>query len=106
MNLEKGLEVLVKDWIDLHEQGGTNLSVEAVVKKLGTEKTSAMKIHTSPSQVVDIIESHLRQIPSALELAEKFMAQFSTPEDLLDDMDLDNFVCDLDILEEEGLQQP
>jgi len=103
MNLEKGLEVLVRDWIDLHEQGGTNLSVEAVVKKLGTEKTSAMKTNTSPSQVVEIIESHLRQIPSALELAEKFMAQFSAPEDLLDDMDLDNFVCDLDILEEDDL---
>ena len=38
MNLEKGIEVLVRDWIDLHEQGETKLSVEAMITKLGQIK--------------------------------------------------------------------
>jgi hypothetical protein len=98
MDLEKGLEVLVKDWIDLHEQGGSKLSVEAVVAKLLLEKTSVIKTHTNPSQIVELLQKRLRQIPGALDIAEKFMAQFSTPGDLLDEMDLDSFVCDLDVM--------
>jgi len=103
MNLEKGMEVLVRDWIDLHEQGGSKLSVQEVVKKLGVEKASAMKTHTNPSQIVDVILRRLLQIPGALEMSEKFMAQFPTAEDLLEEMDLDSFVCDLDVTEEDDL---
>jgi hypothetical protein len=103
MDLEKGMEVLVRDWIDLHEQGGAKLSVEAVVAKLRIEKTSVMKTHTDPSQIVELLQKRLRQIPGALDSAEKFMAQFSTPGDLLDEMDLDSFVCDLDIMDVDDL---
>lgn len=103
MNLGKGIEVLVRDWIDLHEQGGTKLSVEAVIIKLGVDKASAMKVHTNPLQAAEVLQSRLCQIPGALEIAEKFMAQFSTPEELLDEMDLDSFVCDLDVMEANDL---
>lgn len=103
MNLEKGIDVLVRDWIDLHAQGGSKLVVEEVIKKLGVEKTSAMKTHTNPSQIVDMILRRLPQIPGALETSEKYMAQFSTADDLLEEMDLDSFVCDLDVTEEDDL---
>jgi hypothetical protein len=103
MNLGKGIEILVRDWTDLHEQGGTKLSVEAVLKKLGVGKTPAIKAHTAPSQIVVLLMERIRQIPGAMEIAEKFMAQFTTAEDLLDEMDLDGFVCDLDITETEDL---
>ena len=103
MNLGKGIEVLVKDWIDLHEQGGTKLSVEAVIIKLGVDKSSAMKAHTNTLQIVELLQRRIRQIPGALDIVEKFMAQFSTPEDLLDEMDLDSFVCDLDVMEANDL---
>ncbi|RQW83918.1 MAG: hypothetical protein EHM79_14980 [Geobacter sp.] len=103
MNLGKGIEILVRDWIDLHEQGGTKLSVEAVITKLGVDKASAMMVHTNPLQAAEVLQRRLRQIPGALDIAEKFMAQFSTPEDLLDEMDLDSFVCDLDVMETNDL---
>ena len=103
MNLGKGIEVLVRDWIDLHEQGGTKLSVEAVTIKLGVDKASAMKVHTNPLQAAELLQRRLSQIPGALDIAEKFMAQFSTPGDLLDEMDLDSFVCDLDVMEANDL---
>jgi hypothetical protein len=103
MNLGKGIEVLVRDWIDLHEQGGTKLSVEAVIVKLGIDKATATKAHTNPLQVVELLQRRLCQIPGALDIAEKFMAQFPTPEDLLDEMDLDSFVCDLDVMEANDL---
>jgi hypothetical protein len=103
MNLGKGMEVLVRDWIDLHEQGGARLSVEDVIKKLGIVKTPAMKTPMNPMQVVELLHLRLRQIPGALDIAEKYMAQFSTPGELLDEMDLDSFVCDLDIMETDDL---
>jgi len=103
MNLGKGIEVLVRDWIDLHEQGGTKLSVEAVIIKLGVDKASAMKVHTNPLLAAELLQRRLREIPGALDIAEKFMAQFSTPGDLLDEMDLDSFVCDLDVMEANDL---
>ena len=34
MRLEEGLEVLVKDWNNLHEDGGTKFSVGEVVNNL------------------------------------------------------------------------
>jgi hypothetical protein len=103
MNLGKGIEVLVRDWIDLHEQGGTKLSVEAVIVKLGEDKSSVMKAHTNTLQIVELLQRRIRQIPGALDIVEKFMAQFSTPEDLLDEMDLDSFICDLDVMEANDL---
>ncbi len=101
MRLAEGIEILVKDWIDLHEDGGTGLSVEDVVNRLGgdLEITQQMK----PSQIGSLIESRLRGIPGALENAERFMAQFETPGDLLEEMDLDCFVSDLGASEDEDL---
>lgn len=100
MNLGKGIEVLVRDWIDLHEQGGSKLSVEAVIKKLGIENIAATKAPATPLQITEALQRQLLRIPGALDATEKFMAQFSTPEDLLDEMALDSFVCDLETLEE------
>jgi hypothetical protein len=102
MNLGKGMEVLVRDWIDLHEQGGTKLSVEAVVKKLGVVIPTEIKSSANPAQIVDVLRRRLLQIPGAMDVAERFMAQFSTPDELLEEMDLDSFVCDLNAMEENG----
>lgn len=99
MKLGNGLEILVRDWIDLHEQGGSKLTVEAVVRKLCAEKTSDVKIPKDPLEIVDWLDGRLRQIPGALELTENYLAQFSTPDDLLDEMDLDCFVCELATIE-------
>jgi len=101
MNLGKGIEVLVRDWIDLHEQGGSKLSVEAVIKKLGVENIAGTKAPANPLQITAALQRQLLQIPGALDAAENFMAQFSTPGDLLDEMDLDSFVCDLKAMEED-----
>ena len=82
MHLGEGLEVLVKDWINLHEDGGTKLSVEEVVNKLGRDLALAITPQMKPSQISDLIEGYLHEIPGALESAERFMAQFVTPGDL------------------------
>ncbi len=101
MRLGQGLEILVKDWIDLHEDGGTGLSVEDVVSKLGADLVISPQM--KPSQIGNLIESYLREMPGALENAEKFMAQFETPGDLLEEIDLDCFVCDLEAPEDDDL---
>ncbi|MGA7828746.1 MAG: hypothetical protein WCA04_13855 [Geobacteraceae bacterium] len=100
MNLAEGLEVLVRDWIDLHQQGGSKLSLEAVIKKLGVviPKSSASSAH-----IVELLMRRILQIPGALEIAENYLAQFSTPADLLDEMDLDSFACDLEAMEADEL---
>ncbi|MHC1697171.1 MAG: hypothetical protein AB9919_03715 [Geobacteraceae bacterium] len=103
MKLGIGIELLVRDWIDLHEQGGSKLSVEAVVNKLGVEKIAKLKTPANPVQIAELLQRRLRQIPGALDIAEKFMAQFSTPEDLLDEMDLESFVYDLQAMEADTL---
>lgn len=103
MNLDQGIEVLVRDWIDLHEQGGSKLSVEGVIKKLGVENIAATKAPANALQITTTLQHQLRQIPGAMDAAEKFMAQFSTPEELLDEIDFDSFVCDLNALAEDGL---
>ncbi len=99
MKLGEGIEILVKDWIDLHEDGGTELSVEEVLNRLGGDL--AIKPQMKPSQISSLIESRLRGIPGALESAERFMAQFKTTGDLLEEMDLDCFVSDLGDSEDE-----
>ena len=76
MNLEEGLEVLVRDWIELHQQGGSKLSLEAVIQKLGVviPKTS-----TNSRQIVEVLMRCILQIPGAREIVENYLAQFSTP---------------------------
>jgi hypothetical protein len=103
MVLGEGLEVLVQDWIDLHEEGGTNLSVEEVVKRLGGKLDLAITPQMKPSQIAGIIESYFRHIPETLEITERFMAQFKTPGELLEEMDLDCLVCDLEVPDDEDL---
>jgi hypothetical protein len=103
MQLGEGLEVLVQDWIDLHEDGGTNLSIEEVVGKLDRGLALSMTPQMKTAQISNVIESYLRQNPAALESAERFMAQFDTPGDLLEEIDLDCFVCDLGAAEDDDL---
>jgi len=103
MRLEEGLEVLVKDWINLHEDGGTKFSVGEVVNNLDRDLALAITPQMKPSQVSVLIESYLHKIPGAVENAERFMAQFETPGDLLEEIDLDCFVCDLRAPEDDDL---
>lgn len=98
MELSKALEILVKDWQDLHEEGGTDLSVGQVVARMGnfTQITPRM----TPSQAADSIERDLRKIPGAFKSAETFLAQFNTAGDLLEEVDLECLISDLDFLSE------
>jgi hypothetical protein len=104
MHLEKGLEILVMDWQNLHEEGGTNLSVEKVVAQLDNESRNTIFPELKPGQIAELIMNDLRQIPGALENSEKFMAQFETPEELLEEIDLDCLVSDLLMTEDDDLQ--
>jgi hypothetical protein len=103
MHLEEGLEILVADWQDLHEDGGTELSVEKVVEKLSVGRKNSITPGLKPVQIVELIINDLRQIPGALENAEKFMAQFESPADLLEDMDLDCLVSDLSMSDDDDM---
>ncbi len=103
MHLGEGLEVLVQDWIDLHEDGGTALSIEQVVNKLDSGLALSITPQMKTAQISNVIESYLQQNPGALASAERFMAQFGTPGDLLEEIDLDCFVCDLGAAEDDDL---
>ncbi len=95
MNLAEGLRILVVDWEGLHEDGGTKLSVEQVVGRLfdggGKPVTPGLK----PEQIAELIMEEIRRIPGAWESAEKFMAHFDSPDDLLEEIDLECLVSDL-----------
>ncbi|MEI8354595.1 MAG: hypothetical protein WCG31_00615 [Deltaproteobacteria bacterium] len=104
MFLREGLEALVRDWIDLHEEGGTNLSVEEVVRRLGGKLDLSITPQMKPVQIAGLIESHLQQIPGGLDRVRNFMAQFGTPGELLEEIDLDCMVCDLEASDNDDLQ--
>lgn len=95
MNLTEGLRVLVVDWQGLHEDGGTKLSVEQVVGRLNNRGGKGVASGLKPGQIAELIMDELRRIPGALENSEKFMAQFDSPEDLLEEIDLECLVADL-----------
>jgi hypothetical protein len=103
MYLEKGIQILVEDWQDLHEDGGTKLSAEEIVARLNVGSEKAITPELKPGQIAELIMNHLRQIPGALEKAEKFMAQFESPEELLEEIDLDCLVSDLSMPEDDDL---
>ncbi len=103
MLLVEGLEILVEDWQDLHEDGGTSLSVEEVVGKLNVASKNKITPELKPVQIVELLMNDLRRIPGALENAEKFMAQFESPEELLEEIDLDCLVSDLSMQEDDDL---
>jgi len=48
MHLGEGLEVLVKDWINLHEDGGTKFSVEEVLNYLNRDLALAITPQMKP----------------------------------------------------------
>ncbi len=101
MDLEKGIEILVRDWRDLHEDGGTPLSVEEVVANLPLGDRNAITPDMKTGQIAELIINALRRIPVSLENAEKFMAQFDSAEELLEEIDLDCLVSDLSLAEED-----
>jgi len=105
MHLAKGLEILIEDWRALHEDGGTKLSVEAVVGKLVAGSGKGVTPGLKPDRMADLIISILRQSPHVLESAEQFMAHMTTSEELLDEMDLDCLVCDLWMMEDDNQSQ-
>jgi hypothetical protein len=99
MNLAEGLGILVEDWQALHEDGGTKLTAEHVVGRLDRDGTFTVTPGLKPGQIAELIMNDLRRMPSALETAEKFMAQFVSAEELLDEIDLDCLVSDLTKIE-------
>jgi hypothetical protein len=95
MNLSKALEILIKDWENLHEEGGTELSVEEVLEMLDPGGKLADCSHLEPEQGAELIIGKLQQTPDKLQNAEVFMAQFDTPDELLDEFDLYDLIHDL-----------
>ncbi|MRR07535.1 MAG: hypothetical protein EG828_11485 [Deltaproteobacteria bacterium] len=101
MNLIKGLEILVEDWHNLHEDGGANQSVERVMERLGTGNRDPLPAGLKPAAIAERLLDDIRHIPGAKENVEKFMAQFQTPEELLEEIDLDCLVSDLTMTEDD-----
>jgi hypothetical protein len=101
MHLGEALLILVKDWENLHEEGGTKLSVEEVVGMLNVGKKNAISPHLKPAQIAELIMGDLKRIPGALKNAERFMAQFDTPDELLDEVDLHELMSELGRSEED-----
>lgn len=99
MQLRKGLEILVEDWRDLHRDGGAKQTVADVVGKLNPGK--AIPTDLKPARVVEMLLDNLGRIPGALENSEKFMAQFDSAAELLEEIDLDCLVSDLAEAEED-----
>jgi hypothetical protein len=103
MKLETGLEILVTDWRNLHEDGGTKLSVEEVVGQMDAGRRNTLPPELKPEQIAELIMNNLRQIPGALENTEKFMAPFGSATELLEEIDLDCLVNDLLMTEDDDL---
>jgi len=103
MHLVKGLEILVKDWENLHEEGGTKLSVEEVVGMLNTGGQNVISPHLKPAQIAELIIGDLQRMPGSLENAERFMAQFDTPDELLDEVDLYELISELGMTEDDEM---
>lgn len=95
MNLTEGIRVLVIDWHGLHEDGGTKLSVEQVVGKLFDGGGKAVPPGLKSGEIAELIMEEIRRKPGALADAEKFMAQFESADDLLEEIDLECLVADL-----------
>ncbi|MEA5113156.1 MAG: hypothetical protein VB050_03940 [Geobacteraceae bacterium] len=95
MNITEGLRILVVDWQGLHEDGGTKLSVEQVVGTLFDGGGKAVTPGLKPGQIAELILEEIRRMPGALANSEKFMAQFDSAEDLLEEIDLECLVADL-----------
>lgn len=103
MRLAEGLEVLVEDWRDLHEDGGTKLTVAQLVARLNPGIGNTLIPGMEPREIAEMIINDLRTVPGVLENAARFMAQFESPGDLLEEMDLDCLVSDLAMREEENV---
>jgi hypothetical protein len=95
MTILEGVKILVQDWHDLHEDGGTGLSVPAVVERLGSGIGQRIKADMTAGEIAEVVLQQLRDIPGALGSARVFMDQFDSAADLLEDMDLECFVSDL-----------
>lgn len=102
MYLGNGLLALVKDWQAKLASGEETMSLATVVGKLGGEQADLIDSRWKPLQVVDLIESELRQ---AGELAnvEKYLARFKTPEELLAATDLNGVMCGVGVPDDDGL---
>jgi hypothetical protein len=101
MDLATGLEILVDDWRDLHEDGGTELTVDEVVGRLDIGSREKEIPRLGAAEVAGLIMEALGKIPGAVGNAEKFMAQFDSADDLLEEIDLECLVSDLLQLEDE-----
>lgn len=101
MNLAEGLEVLVQDWRDLHDDGGTKLTVAQAVSRLNPEVGNQAIPAMEPREIAELVIGYLRSVPGGLETVERFMAQFASPDELLEEIDLECLVSDLTMSKEE-----
>ena len=68
---------------------------------IGSKNAVPQKL--KPVQIAELIMNNLQQIPGAFENAEKFMAQFESADELLEEIDLDCVVSDLSMSEDDDL---
>lgn len=97
MNLTESLRILVVDWQALHEEGGTKLSAEQVVGRLYDGSGKSVPPGLKSGQIAELILEELRRMPGAWESTEKYLAQFDSPDDLLEEIDLECLVADLTV---------
>ncbi len=96
MYLETGLEILVKEWMELTCNGQTNLSLAEVVEKLGGDNWRGINGQLTPGQVAELIEEDMRRL-GVLDNAETFMSRFRTEDELLAETSLYDLIRDFGV---------
>lgn len=104
MNLEEGLEILVKEWMGLINNRETNLSLADVVVKLGGESWMRINGQLTPGHIADLIEQDMSRL-GVRDKAVRFMSRFRTEDELLAETSLYDLICDFGLPEEFRRQQ-
>ncbi len=94
MYLEEGLEVLVKEWMQLLNIGEASLPLAEVVKKLGGSNWMSINPELTPGEVASLIEQDMKNLGISYK-ADKFMSRFRTEDELLTETSLYDLACDL-----------
>jgi hypothetical protein len=93
MYLEQGLEILVKEWVELKTNGETILSLAELLKKLGGENWSGITPELTPGEVAELIERDMKRLGVSGK-ADRFMGRFRTEDELLTETSLYDLICD------------
>ncbi len=98
MYLEEGLEILVREWMQLISAGETVLPLSGVVKILGGESWKAVNPELTPGEVAELILQDMDRL-GLLNGAERVLSPFMTEDELLAETSL------YDLMRESGMPE-